>query len=74
MSEVRAITIKEGNEMSSNLNDFQLKKRLQEIVVTVEAHTQMLENLQRQIDALAQAIRNSLLALEIIESKIRKNA
>ena len=31
--------------MSSNLNDFQLKKRLQEIVVTVEAHTQMLEKI-----------------------------
>ena len=49
-------------------------KLIAQLLDTVEAHTQMLENLQRQIDALAEAIRNSLLALEIVASKIRKNA
>ena len=49
-------------------------KLIAQLLDTVEAHTQKLENLQRQIDALAEAIRNSLLALEIVASKIRKNA
>lgn len=49
-------------------------KLIAELLNTVEAHTQMLENLQCQIDSLAEAIRNSLLALEIVASKIRKNA
>ena len=62
---------KQGRNMT---DESTTNKLIAQLLDTVEAHTQKLENLQRQIDALAEAIRNSLLALEIVASKIRKNA